>query len=218
AAFDNGRVGAYELASGKALREVAAGIPSGRAELARLVDMGASGIEVSNNTVYAVGFNGALVSIPLASGNPTWSQEVSSYAGLGLDFANVYVTTNVDAVIAFGRTLGTEQWRQEALRLRDVTAPARFDDAIVVGDYEGYVHWLNPANGEFIARTRASRGRVTARPLAVGDTLIVQTDDGSLVAFGIREQEPEEEPVEEPEEEPEEPEEQETSPAEEPAG
>lgn len=196
AGFDNGRVGTYELATGVPLWEVAVGVPSGRGELARLIDMGAAGLEVSNNIVYAVGFHGALASIPIASGNPSWSLEVSSYAGLGLDFANVYVTTDVDAVVAYERSLGTEQWRQEALRLRDVTAPTRFADAVVVGDFEGYLHWLDVATGEFVARVRASRGRVTSPPLAVGNRLIVQTDDGSLVAFAIREQEPEEEEAE----------------------
>ena len=196
AGFDNGRVGAYELATGAALWELAVGVPSRRGELARLIDMGAAGLEVDDNNVYAVGYNGSLASIPLVSGNPTWSQDVSSFAGLGIDFANVYVTTDVDAVVAFGRRQGTQQWRQEALRLRDLTAPARFGEAVVVGDYEGYLHWLDAGTGEFLARVRATSDRITAQPLVVGPSLIAQADDGSLVAFAVREEEPEEEEAE----------------------
>ena len=51
---------------------------------------------------------------------------------------------------------GTQLWRQEALRLRDVTAPTRYANTLVVGDFEGYLHWLSPDDG--------SSSRASARP------------------------------------------------------
>jgi outer membrane protein assembly factor BamB len=197
AGFDNGRVGAYDLATGDVLWESQVSVPSGRGELARLVDLGAAGLQIVSSAgatrVYAVGYNGRVVAIDLATGFEFWGQELSSYAGLGADFANVYVTTDVDAVVALTRESGVQQWRQEALRLRDVTPATRFGSAIVVGDYEGYLHWLDAVDGSFLARARAASGRVTSAPLVVGNSLIAQGDDGSLVAFEIRQEEPEEE-------------------------
>jgi outer membrane protein assembly factor BamB len=196
AGFDNGRVGAYELGTGDALWEIPVGVPSGRGELARLVDVGAAGLQIVSTggaaRVYAVGYNGRVVAIDLATGFEFWEQELSSYAGLGADVANVYVTTNFDAIVALGGGAGTQQWRQEALRLRDVTPATRFGSAVVVGDYEGYLHWLNAEDGSLLARERATSDRVTAAPLVVGTSLIAQGDDGSLVAFAIEEEEPEE--------------------------
>jgi outer membrane protein assembly factor BamB len=53
----------------------------------------------------------------------------------------------------------------------------------VVGDFEGYVHFLDPATGAFQARVRAGGGRVTSPPLVVNDILLVQTDGGDLTAY-----------------------------------
>jgi outer membrane protein assembly factor BamB len=112
---------------------------------------------------------------------------MSSYAGLGADFNNIYVTSDVGAVVALDRRGGTPVWRQEALRLRDVTAPTRYGNTVVVGDYEGYLHWLDPNDGHFIARQRASSDRITAAPLVVGQNVFVQGDDGTVAAFTVQE-------------------------------
>ncbi len=183
--FNNGRVGAYELASGDAVWEIAIANPTGRSELERLVDVSA-GLSIVGNDVYVVGYHGRAVGIDLATGVVLWQQELSSYAGLAADFNNVYVTSDFDAIVALSRTAGTQVWRQEALRLRDVTAPTRYADTLVVGDYEGYLHWLSPDNGAFLARERAARGRISAAPLVVGQNVYVQGDDGTVAAFTLR--------------------------------
>ncbi len=183
--FNNGRVGAYELNNGEQIWEVAIANPTGRSELERLVDVG-SGLQVVGNEAYVAGYHGRAVGIDVGTGVVLWQQDMSSYSGLGADFANVYVTSDVDAVIALEKSAGTQVWRQEALRLRDVTAPTRFGNAIVVGDFEGYLHWLDPMDGHFIARERAARNRICAAPLAIGDNVYVQGDDGTVAAFTVR--------------------------------
>jgi outer membrane protein assembly factor BamB len=183
--FNNGRVAAYEIADGDPAWEVAIANPTGRSELERLVDV-SSGLSIVGNDVYVVGYHGRAVGIDLETGVVLWQQEMSSYAGLGADINNVYVTSDFDAVIALDRNSGTQLWRQEALRLRDVTAPTRYANTLVVGDYEGYVHWLSPDNGEFLARERAAGERISGAPLVVGQNVYVQGDDGTLAAFTVR--------------------------------
>ncbi len=184
--FDNGRVGAYLVDSGEPLWEVPIANSSGRNELERLVDIG-SGLAVVGNDVYSAGVNGRVVAIDLRTGQVNWQQEISSFAGLGVDVNHVYVTDEFGTVVAYDRRRGTPVWRQEDLRLRDVTAPARFRNLLVVGDYEGYLHWLDPADGHFRARARAGSDRITGAPLVLGQTLYVQSDDGSVAAFALRE-------------------------------
>ena len=75
---------------------------------------------------------------------------------MGADINNVYVTSDFDAVVALDRQAGTQLWRQEALRLRDVTAPTRYANTLVVGDYEGYLHWLSPTTAFSGSRARRS--------------------------------------------------------------
>jgi len=186
--FDNGRLGAYEVTSGEAIWEIAVAVPTGRTELERLVDIG-EGLQIVGNDVYAVGL-GRAVGIALETGLVLWQQEVSSHSGLGADFNNVYVTNDFSEIVALDRTGGTPRWRQVALRLRDLTAPTRFGPTVVVGDLEGYVHWLSPDDGSFLARERASSQRIAAPPLVVGQNLYTQSEDGSITAFTIVTDEP----------------------------
>jgi len=183
--FNNGRVGAYEIADGDPAWEVAIANPTGRSELERLVDVGA-GLSIVGNDVYVVGYHGRAVGIDLETGVVLWQQDLSSYAGLGADINNVYVTSDFDAVIALERDSGTQLWRQEALRLRDLTAPTRYANTLVVGDFEGYLHWLSPDNGEFLARERAAGQRITGPPLVVGQNVYVQGEDGTVAAYTLR--------------------------------
>jgi outer membrane protein assembly factor BamB len=182
--FANGRVGAYALTTGETLWEVTVANPTGRNELERLVDIGA-GLQVTGNDVYAAGYQGRAVGIDLNTGLVLWQYDMSSFAGLGADGNNVYVTDEVGAVVALARRAGSQVWRQEALRLRDVTAPVRYRDTIVVGDFDGYLHWLDVADGKFLARARATGDRITSAPLVVGLSLFVQADDGTVAAFAV---------------------------------
>lgn len=190
AGFDNGRVGAYDVDSGETAWEVAIASPTGRNELERLVDV-ADGIGVVGSDVYTASYQGRAVGINLGSGNMIWQEELSSFAGLGVDVNNVYVTTSDGTVVALGRRSGTELWRQPALARRDVTAPTRFESSLVVGDFDGYLHWMSPEDGAFVARRRAGGDRVTSAPIVVNRTLVAQTADGSIAAFRLERDEDE---------------------------
>jgi outer membrane protein assembly factor BamB len=190
--FSNGRVGAYSLADGETLWEVTVANPTGANELERLVDIGV-GLQVAGNDVYAAGFQGRAIGVDLNTGLVLWEHDVSSYAGLGADGANVYVTDEFSAITALARRGGSVVWNQAALRLRDVTAPVRFRDAVVVGDFEGYLHWLDVTDGHFLARSKVAGERITSTPLVVGVNLLVQADDGTLAAFALVEDEDDEE-------------------------
>lgn len=180
--FHNGRIGAYDLATGDVRWEAAAAVPTGRNELDRLVDLGEV-IEVAGNDVYAAGYHGRALAADLDSGLILWQQDLSTYAGIGIDLNNVYVSDATGTVVALDRRRGAIVWRQEALRLRDLSAPTRYASAVVVGDFEGYLHWLDPADGHFLARERVSSARITGAPLVVGQNVYAQSENGELAAF-----------------------------------
>jgi outer membrane protein assembly factor BamB len=81
------------------------------------------------------------------------------------------------------RTDGTIIWEQASLRQRGLTAPAVDGESIVVGDYEGYLHWLNVANGELVARASTDGERITNAPIVVDGRVFVQTDGGKVLVF-----------------------------------
>jgi outer membrane protein assembly factor BamB len=184
AGFNNGRVGSYSLDEGVPRWEIALSSPAGRSEIDRLVDVGVA-IAVFGNDVYAANFQGTAAAVDLLTGVVLWQHELSSFTGLGVDTQQVYVTDDVSAVIALSRLNGSEVWRQEGLRLRDVTSATRYGDSVVVADFEGFLHWLSAADGHFLARVRAASSQIWAQPLAVGPLVVVQSEDGTVAAFEI---------------------------------
>ena len=58
-------------------------------------------------------------------------------------------------------------------------------DYAVVGDYDGYLHWLRLDTGELAARTRASRDALRAPPVVADGILVVEDTDGGLSAYRV---------------------------------
>ena len=195
--FDNGRLSSYELDSGDPMWEIIVAVPSGRTELERLIDVSA-GLKVVGGDVFAVGYHGRALAISLQNGLIIWQQEISSYSGLGVDLNSVYITDEYSEVVALDKDIGTPRWRQDGLRLRDVTAPSPYGNTIVVGDFEGYLHWLDPSDGSFIARERLANRPIYGTPLVVGANLFAQAEDGTLSAYTLQIQEVELEPEDNP--------------------
>jgi len=184
AGFDNGRVGSYDMEFGRQNWEIQLASPTGRSEIDRLVDVGVD-LEVFGQDVYAATFQGRAAAVDLTDGILLWQQDFSSFTGIGVDFQNVYVTSDVSAVVALNRLNGTEAWRQDGLRMRDLTAATRFRDTVVVADFEGYLHFLSATDGRFLARERAGSGQITSQPLSLGPLLFVQSEDGTVSALEI---------------------------------
>jgi outer membrane protein assembly factor BamB len=182
--FDNGRVVAVDLRSGDILWDQLVAPARGRTELERLVDID-SAIKISGADLFVVSFQGKAAMLALDTGQAWWSRDISSHRGLDLDEDRMFVAGAEGAVIALARRSGTELWRQEGLRLRRLSAPAVIGSHVVVGDFEGYLHWLDVTDGRFAARVRAG-DRLSNPPLVVGGTVIVQDDKGRVSAFRPR--------------------------------
>ena len=57
------------------------------------------------------------------------------------------------------------------------------DGPIVVGDFEGYLHWLDMGTGEILARHSTDGDRITNAPVVADGIVYVLTDSGTLAAF-----------------------------------
>lgn len=182
--FDNGKVVAVSVRSGDVLWESAVAPAKGRTELERLVDIDSS-VEVADQDVFVVGFQGRAAMLALESGQIWWARDASSYRGLALDPDALYIADSDGAVIAMKRADGSEIWRQDLLHRRGLSAPVVDGNSVVVADYEGYVHWIDRSDGAIVGRASSGGDRVT-RPIVADGVVIVQNDSGSLTAFRSR--------------------------------
>jgi outer membrane protein assembly factor BamB len=180
--FDTGKLMAVTLAKGEMLWQIQLDTPRGRTELERLADVDAA-VQVSGKDVYAVGYQGRVAMLSLDNGQAWWSRDMSSYRGLAIDDDQVYVSTSDGDVVALRRRDGTVAWEQRGLARRTLSTPAVDGNAVVVGDFEGYVHWLDRSTGRFLAREHPGDSRIAAPPLVMGGRLFVIDEGGHLVAY-----------------------------------
>lgn len=184
AGFDGGQMVAVALSNGQPLWETRVAVPRGRTELERMVDIDADPIIV-DNAVYAVTYQGQIAALELFSGQVIWRRDMSSHAGLGVGPENVYVTDDASHVWALNRNNSASMWRQAKLEARRVSPPAVFDRYVVVGDYEGYVHWLRKDDGQFVARVRIDNDSIIAAPVATAFAVYVLDSGGELAALQV---------------------------------
>ncbi|MBV8975226.1 MAG: PQQ-binding-like beta-propeller repeat protein, partial [Sinobacteraceae bacterium] len=124
--------------------------------------------------------------LALDTGQVWWSHEESSYRGLTLDEDTLYLADSDGIVAALKARTGAEVWRQNVLLHRGLSPVAVMDDSVVVGDFQGYLHWLDKASGALAARIGTGAGRISTQPLVVGDVLVVASDRGQINAYRVK--------------------------------
>jgi outer membrane protein assembly factor BamB len=179
--FDDGRVVGADLLTGDTLWSVVVDTPVGHTELEKLADVDASAVATGQD-VYVVGYHGRVAMLDHSNGQIWWAQDASSYRGLTVDATNLYVSGADGTVTAINRTNGAHQWEQKALHQRGLTAPAIDGDALIVGDYDGYVHWISLKDGSLMAR-ESTGYRISNAPVVADGKVFVQTDKGKLVVY-----------------------------------
>lgn len=185
AGYDNGKLVALSLTDGKVLWEKSVAVPRGRTELDRLVDIDADPV-VINDTVYVVTYQGNAAGVDLSTGQTLWSREMSSQAGLDAVYGDaVFVTDDEGNVWAVQDGSGDALWRQTRLVRREVTGPAVAGDYVVVGDLEGYLHWIARDDGRFVARQQITDAAIRTKPLVVDGVIYVTAADGTVAAVQV---------------------------------
>jgi outer membrane protein assembly factor BamB len=184
AGFANGKLVGLSAEKGFPVWEVSIAIPQGRSEIERLVDIDGDPVIVGG-VVYVTTYQGHIAVIEAQTGNQGWQRDMSSHAGLGVDFSQVYVTDDESNVWALSRSTGASEWKQGELLNRQLTAPEPFDDYVAVGDMEGYVHLLSRYDGSIKARARVDKKGILEKPLVKDGILYVYGNSGELAAFTL---------------------------------
>lgn len=180
--LDNGKLVALNIDDGSQIWEATVSNPVGSDELSRLTDVDGA-LALDKDDVYAVGYHGQTVDVSRLTGQVRWSRDLASSTGAATDGDYVYVTDTHDAVWALERSNGVPIWNQPVLRARDITLPLSFGDVLVVGDLDGYVHFISKKDGSILGRERVGSDPITAAPIKVGSTLVVQTTGGDVAAY-----------------------------------
>ncbi len=180
--YDGGMLVALRLEDGTLLWEQNISEGEGRTELERMVDIDGEIVAVGSE-VYLASYNGRVAALDAGSGRPLWTRDMSVYGGVSLAGDRVLLSDATGTVWALDRRSGASLWRQDGLAHRWLTTPSVVGNHVVVGDLEGYLHWLALETGAIAARERVGRKALRATPQVAGDTVYAVSVNGDLAAY-----------------------------------
>lgn len=180
--YEDGSVTALRVDDGSQIWTQSIVSLEGRTELERLADIGIQMVMVASDLIVS-SYKDRVVSIAGDSGRLLWFKEISSATGVQVDRTNLGVSDKSGDLWMLDRRNGATLWKIDQLTNRGLTAPAFYGDLVVVGDKEGYLHWINTSDGTFVARVREGKTGFAGSPLTVGTTLYVLDRKGTLAAY-----------------------------------
>ncbi len=186
AGYANGKLLALRLTDGKNSWETSIAIPSGRSEVERLVDLDVDPIE-TDGVIFISSYSGGTTAVLEADGDVLWrNEDVSSYSGSSYDWRYLYISDTHSHVWQLDQRNGASLWKQDKLYNRILTAPVAYDDYVVAGDYDGYLHWLANSDGRQLGRVKIADSSIDAKPVVVDNVVYIYAKDGTLAALKAR--------------------------------
>lgn len=179
---DNGRVSAVLMQQGQLIWQQRISQATGTTEIDRLSDVDTTPVIV-NGVVYALAYNGNLTALDLRSGQILWKRELGSVNDFIVDGNRIYIADQNDRILALTTDGGVTLWTQSDLLHRLLTAPALYNGSLVVGDSEGYLHWINPEDGRFVAQQKVDSSGFLTEPVVADGKLLIQAKDGTVYAI-----------------------------------
>jgi len=179
---DNGRVSAVLMQQGQLIWQQRISQATGTTEIDRLSDVDTTPVIV-NGVVYALAYNGNFAALDLRSGQVLWKRELGSVLDFVISDNHIYLVDQNDRIMSLTIEGGVTVWTQSDLLHRGLTSPVLYDGYIVVGDSEGYMHWVNTSDGRFVAQQKVDSSGFQTNPVVASTKLLIQAKDGNLYAI-----------------------------------
>ena len=180
--YDDGSVVSLRVADGSVVWSQTIASPDGRTELDRLADIGQQMVIIASDLIVS-SYKSRVVSIAADSGRLLWFKDISSATGVQVDRTNLAISEQNGDLWMLDRRNGSTIWKLDRMSNRGLTRPVFYGNYVVVGDVEGYLHWIDTDIGSFVARVRPAKQPLAATPLTVGTTMYVLTSKGKLIAY-----------------------------------
>ncbi len=183
-ANDDGTLQALSITDGHPLWQQAVAELQGRTELERMADVDGTPV-LEDTTLYASSYKKQTIAVEAPTGRPLWTHDAGGAGHVGVAADRVVVSGTDGTVSAMDKASGGGLWQQSALARRNLSGVAIQGDYAVVGDMDGYLHWLKLADGAFAARVRMSKDPVRAAPVVTDGILVAQDTDGRITAYQL---------------------------------
>jgi outer membrane protein assembly factor BamB len=170
--------------NGKIRWDVAMASPRGTNEVERLADL--VGPVVRDGSVFCLrSFQNTVGCVDAQTTRVQWTASSTGGQPIAADAELLFSTDDMDRLHAHRRRNGALAWSVDTLLYRTLSAPARWRDAVVVGDGEGILHVLARDDGRTLLRLNTDGSPVIAVRVAPNDTLLAVTRRGGVFAYRV---------------------------------
>jgi outer membrane assembly lipoprotein YfgL len=162
--------------------EVALANPRGTNEVERVADLVGPAAR-AGDVVCARAFQTAVGCANAQSGTLLWTKSFGGAQAIGADGELVAAADGSGRITAWRAPSGDLAWTTEQLLHRDLSGLLVIGRTVIVGDFEGQVHFLDRVNGKTLLRLPTDGSAVIGAPVALGNTVLVTTKRGGIFAF-----------------------------------
>ena len=155
ATFDSGRLVAFDIDTGYPIWDGAISYAEGISELENIIDSD-SNPYIEGGLIYTTNYQGNLNIFDIAQRRSVWQTELSSFYSPIISKGLIVVIDADSQIKSFSSKNLQESWRTDSYLNRNLSNPISYEGFILVGDFEGYVHIINPINGTTVGRKKIS--------------------------------------------------------------
>lgn len=168
--------------SGYVLNQVTVGQGFGANDIDRIADVSSTPLLLGSN-MYSTAYNGGFVKYSLAEHSIVSRLGYHSSKDIAYDDLFFVITGDNGHIYCVRRDNNVEVWANTELTYRNVTAPTIYGNFVVVGDYEGYVYFINLNTGKIASKIQIGEEPIYLAPIVVGNCIVIYSSNGSVNVY-----------------------------------
>lgn len=178
----SGRLLGLNPLNGATRWDAAVAVGRGVNEVERLVDV-VSGVSRVGDNLCLRAFQSAVACVDAQQGRTVWTKTATGASGIAGDANSVIGAESDGKLIAWRRSDGEKLWTSEKLRFRGLSSPTLMAGSVVLGDSEGFLHFISPQDGALLARVPTDGSAIALALAWVDGTLVAVTTRGAVIGF-----------------------------------
>ena len=159
ASFDNGRLVAFEIDTGYPLWDGAISYTEGVSELENIIDSDSSPL-IEGGFAYTTNYQGNLNIFDVAQRRSIWQSKLSSFYTPIITRGLIILIESNSNIKSFSINNLQESWQSKSYLNRGLSNAVSFEGYIIIGDYEGYIHIIDPISGITVGRKKISKNPI----------------------------------------------------------
>ena len=179
-----GSVLGFTVDEGDRTINIPVAIAKGSSPAEKMVDINANPMLYGDYLIFA-SYQGAIVALDKDNGRMLWAKKSSIINNVAINDNVIFTVQDDSSLKAFDIENGDTVWTNDTLKWRKLTAPIYYKGLIVVADYQGYLHFFNSLNGEYLGRKKLTAKSkifnygISANLVPTKKGIIVQAESGT---------------------------------------